>query len=50
MKQHHPEIHGLVHSAIVLLDKSLANMDEERFRAGLAAKIDVSVRMAAGLP
>src|SRR5205085_6715319 len=43
---HHATIHGIVHSAIVLLDKSLANMDEERFRAGLAAKVDVCVRMA----
>src|SRR5262249_38303707 len=46
IKQHYAAIHGIVHSAIVLLDKSLANMDEERFRAGLAAKVDVSVRMA----
>jgi NAD(P)-dependent dehydrogenase (short-subunit alcohol dehydrogenase family) len=39
-------IHGVVHAAIVLLDKSLANMDEERFRAGLAPKVNVSVHMA----
>ncbi|TMC14193.1 MAG: SDR family NAD(P)-dependent oxidoreductase [Chloroflexi bacterium] len=39
-------IHGVVHSAIVLLDQSLASMDEERFRAALAAKVDVSVRLA----
>ncbi|MEW9701804.1 SDR family NAD(P)-dependent oxidoreductase [Paenibacillus sp. SI8] len=46
IKEKHPKIHGVVHSAIVLLDQSLANMDEERFRAGLSAKVDVSVRIA----
>jgi len=40
------QIHGVVHSAIVLQDQSLANMDEERFQAALAAKVDVSVRLA----
>ncbi|TMC15472.1 MAG: KR domain-containing protein [Chloroflexi bacterium] len=40
------QIHGVVHSAIVMLDQSLANMDEERFRAALAAKVEVSVRLA----
>nr|WP_269636740.1 type I polyketide synthase [Paenibacillus forsythiae] len=39
-------IHGVVHSAIVLLDQSLAHMEEERFQAGMAAKTDVSVRIA----
>jgi len=39
-------IHGVAQAAIVLLDRSLANMDEERFRAGLAAKVNVSVYMA----
>ena len=28
-------IHGVIHSAIVLLDQTLAKMDEESFRAGL---------------
>ncbi len=46
IKQKHPRIHGVVHSAIVLRDKSLARMDEARFRAGLSAKVDVSVRLA----
>ena len=46
IKRRHRKINGVIHSAIVLLDKSLANMDEQRFQAGLAAKIDVSVRMA----
>ena len=31
IKQEHGQIHGVVHAAIVLLDKSLANMEEERF-------------------
>jgi acyl transferase domain-containing protein/acyl carrier protein/SAM-dependent methyltransferase len=41
----HPVIHGIVHSALVLRDQSLARMDEETFRASLAAKIDVSVNL-----
>ena len=45
IKQKYGKINGIVHSAIVLLDQSLANMEEERFRAGLIAKVDVSVRM-----
>ncbi|WP_251069195.1 SDR family NAD(P)-dependent oxidoreductase [Xanthomonas citri] len=44
--QRYGRIHGIVHSAIVLLDKSLANMDEDRFRAALRTKVDISVRMA----
>lgn len=39
-------IHGVIHAAIVLRDQSLANMQEDDFRAGLGAKIDVSVRLA----
>ncbi|WNG31800.1 SDR family NAD(P)-dependent oxidoreductase [Cystobacter fuscus] len=46
IKQSHPVIHGVVHSAIVLLDQSLERMDEERFRAAVTAKVDVSVRLA----
>jgi NAD(P)-dependent dehydrogenase (short-subunit alcohol dehydrogenase family) len=46
IKQRHPHIHGLVHSALLLLDKGLLNMDEARFRAGLAPKVDATVRMA----
>ncbi|MBW5469734.1 SDR family NAD(P)-dependent oxidoreductase [Brevibacillus formosus] len=40
------KINGVVHSAIVLLDRSLANMDETTFRAGLVPKVEVSVRMS----
>lgn len=39
-------IDGIVHSALVLSDRSIANMEEEEFRAALAAKLDVSVNMA----
>ena len=46
IKQTFGHIHGLIHSAIVLLDRSLAQMDEQRFLAALAAKVDVSVRLA----
>jgi polyketide synthase PksM len=35
-----------VHAAIVLLDRSLSQMDEARFVAALSAKVDVSVRLA----
>jgi acyl transferase domain-containing protein/pimeloyl-ACP methyl ester carboxylesterase/acyl carrier protein len=33
------EIHGVFHSAMVSLDKTLHNMDEEKFRASLAPKV-----------
>jgi acyl transferase domain-containing protein/ubiquinone/menaquinone biosynthesis C-methylase UbiE len=46
IKQQYEQVHGVIHSAIVLSDQSLANMDEERFKAGLSAKVDVSVHMA----
>ena len=43
--QTYSAIHGVVHSAIVLQDQSLARMDEPVFRAGLSAKVDISVNM-----
>lgn len=46
IKEKHPKIHGVVHSAVDVFDHSLVAMDEGRFRAILAAKIDVSVRIA----
>jgi acyl transferase domain-containing protein len=46
IKERHSRINGVIHSAIVLLDKSLMNMTEEQFQAGLSAKVDVSVRLA----
>ncbi|MFF2910653.1 SDR family NAD(P)-dependent oxidoreductase [Paenibacillus sp. NPDC057934] len=39
-------IDGVIHSAIVLEDGSLANMEERQFRGALTAKVDVSVCMA----
>jgi polyketide synthase PksN len=41
----YPAIHGVVHSAIVLHDQSIARMDESTFLASLRAKVDVSVNM-----
>ncbi|NJM14107.1 MAG: SDR family NAD(P)-dependent oxidoreductase [Bacteroidales bacterium] len=41
----YPAINGVVHSAIVLQDQGLAQMDEARFRASLSAKVDISVNM-----
>lgn len=46
IKKHYSKIDGLVHAAIVLLDKSLAKMTEDHFISGISAKVDVSVRMA----
>ena len=46
IRERYSQINGVIHSAIVLLDQSLANMEEERFRAGLSAKVDVSARLA----
>src|SRR5262249_59173232 len=46
IKARYGQINGVVHAAVVLLDQSLANMDEARFRAGLTAKVDTSVQMA----
>ncbi|MCU7925174.1 MAG: SDR family NAD(P)-dependent oxidoreductase [Candidatus Thiodiazotropha sp. (ex Dulcina madagascariensis)] len=46
IKRRYSNIHGVIHSALVLLDQSLMNMDEERFQKGLAAKVDISVRLA----
>lgn len=46
IKQRHARIDGVLHTAVVLADKTLANMDEERFRAALSAKVAGSVRMA----
>lgn len=46
IRERYQAVNGVIHSAIALLDKTLANMDEERFRSGLAAKVDVCVRIA----
>lgn len=39
-------VNGIVHSAIVLRDQSLATLTEEHFGASLAAKVDTSVHTA----
>ncbi|MDO3676283.1 SDR family NAD(P)-dependent oxidoreductase [Paenibacillus ehimensis] len=46
IKRTYPAINGVIHSAVGVMDESLTHMTEERFRAGLSAKIDASVRMA----
>lgn len=46
IQQSHGTVHGVVHSALVLDDQSLAQMPETVFTKSLAAKIDVSVRLA----
>ena len=46
IKARYGQINGVVHAAVVLLDQSLVHMDEARFLAGLAAKVDTSVQMA----
>lgn len=46
IKEKYGEIQGVIHSAIVLRDQPIAQMDEEGFRAALTAKVNVSVRMA----
>jgi polyketide synthase PksM len=40
------QIRGVIHSAIVLADMSLARMDETTFRSSLQAKVAVSVALA----
>ena len=43
IKENHPQIHGVIHSAIALADQSIAKMTEEQFRSGLSAKVNVSI-------
>jgi acyl transferase domain-containing protein/NADPH:quinone reductase-like Zn-dependent oxidoreductase/NAD(P)-dependent dehydrogenase (short-subunit alcohol dehydrogenase family)/acyl carrier protein/SAM-dependent methyltransferase len=45
IKQKHAGIHGVIHAALVLQDESLVNITEDRFKVGLASKLDVSVRI-----
>ncbi|WP_189227103.1 SDR family NAD(P)-dependent oxidoreductase, partial [Saccharothrix coeruleofusca] len=42
----HGPVRGVLHSAIVLGDRGLARMDEQRFSATYAAKADVAVNIA----
>jgi polyketide synthase PksN len=41
----YPAVHGVIHSAIVLRDQSIARMEESEFRASLSAKVDISVNI-----
>ena len=41
----HPAIHGVVHSAVVLQNQTIARMDEAAFRVGLSAKVDISANL-----
>ncbi|KAB8061482.1 SDR family NAD(P)-dependent oxidoreductase [Janthinobacterium sp. FT14W] len=43
--QHYPAIHGVIHSALVLRDQSIAAMDLSGFKASLSAKVDASVNL-----
>ena len=44
-RNHFGRIHGVVHSALVLRDKSIANMDESLFLEALAPKVQGSVNL-----
>lgn len=46
IKHQYGSINGVIHSAIVLADKSLANMPEKELLVSLSAKVAVSVRIA----
>ena len=46
IKQAHAQVHGVIHSAAVVRDGSLAKIEEAAFSAVLSAKVDVSVRLA----
>ena len=46
IKDKHAVIHGVVHSALVLADKSLQQMDESTFQASLAPKVAGTVYLA----
>ncbi|WP_046166742.1 SDR family NAD(P)-dependent oxidoreductase [Chromobacterium vaccinii] len=46
IKRRHGAIHGVAHSAVGAFDQSLKTVSEADFRAVLAAKVDISVRIA----
>jgi acyl transferase domain-containing protein/SAM-dependent methyltransferase/acyl carrier protein len=45
IKEKFTKVHGVIHSAVDVFDHSLAEMDEERFLAILAAKISASLQI-----
>jgi polyketide synthase PksN len=46
IKATYPDVHGVVHSEMVLPDQDIAQIDDRRFIASLAAEVDWSVRFA----
>jgi hypothetical protein len=46
IKGRYSKIDGIVHSAVAFWEQRLDTLEEETFKAGLAAKIDVSVNLA----
>lgn len=46
IKQKYRKIDGVIHSALVLADRSLAKMEEQEFRKVLSVKVDVSENIA----
>ena len=46
IKQRHPMISGVIHSAMILSDQNIENLKEEDFQSVFSAKTDVSVCMA----
>ena len=46
IKSKHYQIHGIIHSAIVLSDSTIGTMTEDQFKSSLVAKVDISVRIA----
>ncbi|GGR19850.1 hypothetical protein GCM10010219_25800 [Streptomyces netropsis] len=46
IKQRFGTVDGVVHSVFGLVDQSLPNTEEQRFRSGLSAKLDASAWMA----
>ncbi|WP_024631907.1 MULTISPECIES: SDR family NAD(P)-dependent oxidoreductase [unclassified Paenibacillus] len=46
IRRNHQTIHGFIHSAIVLEDRSLENMDEASFRKAYSTKVDISINIA----
>ena len=45
IKSQHSQINGVIHSAIILSDASIATMTEEQFKNSLSAKVDICVRI-----
>ena len=46
IKRHHPVIHGVIHSAVVLNNGTISHLAEDRFRETLALNLQSSVNLA----